>query len=97
MSPDGCPVDHAGSGAPPRDRTVFSLVNLAVTVGFSFVDVLVQQLGVVFVNVALQVGHASIADLDGIFVQDLAEWVVWWEIFTYHFQEFGTHICFDIF
>ena len=58
MSPDGCPVDHAGSGAPPRDRTVFSLVNLAVTVGFSFVDVLVQQLGVVFVNVALQVGHA---------------------------------------
>ena len=85
VPPDGGPVDHRGGGALPRDWAVSSLVQLAVTGGFNLVIALVEQLCVVLVNVALQVGHTSIADLDCILVKDLVEWVAWWEIFTDNF------------
>ena len=78
MSPDCCSVHHTCCSAPPWDRASSFPASLAVTASFSQIIVLVvvEYLAVVLVYVALQVGHASVANFDCILVNNLVEGMV---------------------
>ena len=85
VSPHRCSVDNTGSCASARDWTGCSPVYLAVAPSLSLVlVVLLEYLGIVFVYVGLEVGHAPVAHFNGVLVKDFVKGVVGWEIFGDH-------------
>ena len=82
MSPDRCSIHYTPCCTSPWERTFVPLTNLTVAASpLVCIAAHVDHLPVVLVNTGLQVGHASVADFHSISVQDLAEGVIFWEIF----------------